>query len=137
MTAHTTVIRRALRLDRGSVLETVIIWPIIILLFFGMIQGALYFHARNVAYKAAEEGMRQARAQYGNTVIGTAAAYAYIGVTGPTTLRAPVVVMTRGPAEVNVHIVGKPINLIPFFDLTVTVDQTQPVERLTVPGQVM
>ena len=45
--------------DRGGVLETVIIWPVVLLLFFGAVQGALYFHARNVAMKAGEEGLRK------------------------------------------------------------------------------
>ncbi|QIS22818.1 TadE family protein [Nocardia terpenica] len=121
--------------DRGSVLETVIITPMVLLLFFGALQGALYFHARNVAVKAAESGLRQARGQHGNGPLGTAAAYAFIARNGPTVLRSPVVVVLRGPRDASAHIVAQPIRLIPFLDLTVTVDETQPVERVTRPGQ--
>ncbi|MBF6060407.1 pilus assembly protein [Nocardia terpenica] len=124
-----------MRDDRGSVLETVIITPMVLAMLFAAIQGALYFHARNVAVKAAEAGLREARGHNGNAVLGTAAAYAYIARTGPTILRAPVVVITRGPQDATAHIVGQPVQLVPMLHLTVTVDETQPVERVTRPGQ--
>lgn len=120
--------------DRGGVLETVIIWPIVLLLFFGAVQGALYFHARNVAMKAGEEGLRQARTQFGTSAAGTAAAYGFIAQTGATVLRGPAVTVTRNQREATVQIVGQPISLIPFLNLTINIDQSAPVERITNPG---
>ena len=38
------------------------LFPVVLLLLFGVIQGALYFHGRNVAMAAAEQGVRAARA---------------------------------------------------------------------------
>lgn len=121
--------------DRGGVLETVIVFPIVLLLFLGAIQGALYFHARNIAIKAGEEGLRQTRSQIGNSTIGTAAAYAYIAQTGSTVLKAPIVVANRTPRDASIQIAGQPITLIPFLELTITVNQNAPVERITTPGQ--
>ncbi|MBY6389487.1 pilus assembly protein [Rhodococcus erythropolis] len=127
-------LRSQLRSDRGGVLETVIIWPVVLLLFFGAVQGALYFHARNVAMKAGEEGLRQARSQFGTSAAGTAAAYGFITQTGATVLRGPAVSVTRNQREATIRIVGQPISLIPFLNLTVNIDQSAPVERVTNPG---
>lgn len=120
--------------DRASVLETVIITPVVFLLFFTALQAAFYFHARNVATKAALAGLDQAASEYGNDVLGMAAAYAYIAETAPTTLRSPVVVLDRDEVAVSAHIVGRPIQLIPLLNLTVSVDETAPIERTTAPG---
>ncbi len=38
------------------------LFPVVLLILFGVIQGALYFHGRNVAMAAAEQGVRTARA---------------------------------------------------------------------------
>lgn len=38
------------------------LFPVVLLLLFGVIQGALYFHGRNAALAAAEQGVRAARA---------------------------------------------------------------------------
>ena len=56
-----TPLRRQLRVERGAVtLETVVIWPTILAAIFAIIQGGLWFHARNVALGAAQEGARAA-----------------------------------------------------------------------------
>lgn len=39
-----------------------VLFPVVMLILFGVIQGALYFHGRNVAMAAAEQGVRAARA---------------------------------------------------------------------------
>lgn len=129
-------LRAVLRADRGSyTLSTVITFPVVLLIFLVALQAALYFHARNVAIKAGEEGLRQARAQIGSSAQGTAAAYAYIAKTGSTVLRAPIVVASRGPRQAQIQITGQPISLVPFTNFTITVNQNAPVERVTTPGE--
>lgn len=50
------------RSDSGvATLELVVIFPVLLLLLFGIFQGALYFHGRNVLLAAAEQGVRAAR----------------------------------------------------------------------------
>jgi hypothetical protein len=67
-------------------------------------------------------------------ITGTAAGYAFASTAGPTTLRAPVIVVNRGPRDATVQIIGQPIRLIPFFPLDINVSETLPVERVTAPG---
>ena len=51
------------RADRGAAtLELVVLFPVLLLLIFGVVQGALFFHGRNVALAAAEQGVRAGRA---------------------------------------------------------------------------
>lgn len=42
--------------------------------------------------------------------------------------------MTRNQREAAIQIVGQPISLIPFLNLTINIDQSAPVERITNPG---
>ena len=49
------------------------LFPVVLLILFGVIQGALYFHGRNVALAAAEQGVRAARADGQTDRAGTAA----------------------------------------------------------------
>ena len=44
-----------------ATLELTVLFPVLLLLIFGVIQGALYFHGRNVALAAAEQGLRSGR----------------------------------------------------------------------------
>lgn len=48
--------------DRGSVsVETILVFPTMLLLLFVIVQGGVWFHARNVALTAAREGVSAAR----------------------------------------------------------------------------
>lgn len=120
--------------DRGAALETVVVFGVVLLLFLIAIQAALYAHARTVAISTGEEALRQARSQFGSAAAGTAAGYAFAATAGPTTLRAPIILVNRGAREATVQITGQPIRLIPFFPLDIHVNETLPVERVTAPG---
>lgn len=51
------------RSERGAAtLELVLLFPVLLLIIFGVIQGALYYHGRNVTLAAAEQGVRAGRA---------------------------------------------------------------------------
>ena len=105
--------------DRGAALETVVVFGVVLLLFLIAIQAALYAHARTLAISTGEEALRQAR---------------FAATAGPTTLRAPIILVNRGAREATVEITGQPIRLIPFFPLDIHVNETLPVERVTAPG---
>jgi len=122
------------RNDGGAVMDFVIIFPFVLLLTFVIIQIAIYYHAKSVAMKAAENDLRQAAAQYGNAAIGTAAAYEFIGQAGGTMLTGPVVVTDRTPYSATVTITSQTISLVPWVHFTVHVTQSSPVERITYPG---
>jgi Flp pilus assembly protein TadG len=58
---HARTPRRTGHDDAGvATLELVVIFPVLLLLF-GVFQGALYFHGRNVLLAAAEQGVRAGR----------------------------------------------------------------------------
>jgi Flp pilus assembly protein TadG len=59
--------------DGVATLELTVLFPVVLLILFGVIQGALYFHGRNVALAAAEQGVRAARADGQTNRAGTAA----------------------------------------------------------------
>ncbi|NKS56230.1 pilus assembly protein [Rhodococcus hoagii] len=123
------------RNDAGSAaIQWAILLPIILLLTFGLIQGALYYHARNVALVAAEQGLDATRGQYGTTALGYAAAESFLTTAG-TTLEAPTVTITRGTTEATISVVGKSTAILPFLDFTVSVDRSLPIERITTPGE--
>ena len=59
---HARTRRRTGHDDAGvATLELVVIFPVLLLLLFGVFQGTLYFHGRNVLLAAAEQGVRAAR----------------------------------------------------------------------------
>jgi Flp pilus assembly protein TadG len=59
--------------DGSATLELTVLFPVLLLLIFGVIQGALFFHGRNVALAAAEQGVRAARLDGQSDPAGTAA----------------------------------------------------------------
>ena len=57
-------------------LELTVLFPFVLLFLFGVIQGALYFHGRNVVMAAAEQGVRAARADGQTDRVGAASGQA-------------------------------------------------------------
>ena len=68
----------------AATLELTVLFPVVLLILFGVIQGALYFHGRNVAMAAAEQGVRAARAdgQTDRATVATAQAMQFLADTG-------------------------------------------------------
>ena len=121
--------------ERGSAtVEAAIVFPVVLFLIFGIIQGALWFHARHVALGAAQEGARVVAAEDGGG--GEARAREFItNLTGGTLIRNVIIreSATAQTATVTVH--GRAPSLIPGIDgLPVTQTATAPVERFTRPG---
>src|SRR4051812_15889937 len=60
---------------RGSAtLEIVVLFPAVLLATFGLVQGALYYHARDMALAAATDGLAVARSRSGGGGEGRGAA---------------------------------------------------------------
>ena len=123
--------------ERGSTsLELVILFPVVLLLIFAGIQGALYYHARNVALSAAQQGVRAAKAENGSSDQGRQAAQAFVDQAGGANVMTGVnVTSNRGANEATVTVTGQPISVIPGI-LNFTVSQTAqgPIEVFTAPG---
>lgn len=123
--------------ERGSSsLELVILFPVVLLLIFTAVQGAMYYHARNVALSAAQQGVRAAKAENGSADQGRQAAQAFVSQAGGTDVMTGVnVTSDRGPTEATVTVTGRPISVIPGV-LNFRVSQTAqgPIEVFTAPG---
>ena len=119
--------------DVGLVaLEWAIIAPAVFLLVFVPMQAAWYFHARNLALAAAEEGVRVARADGSSVGAGVARANEFLAESGGQDVLLNSSVAPEGTTEeIRITVSGNAITLMPVFDLSVTQTAAGPVERFT------
>jgi len=120
--------------DRGSAsLELVVVFPVLLLLMFGGIQGALYYYGRSIALAAAQEGSRSAAAQNGSLGAGNAAAITFITRAGGTdVLQGSQVSSSRSATDATVTVHGSSLSILPFWGgPTITQSASAPLERLT------
>jgi Flp pilus assembly protein TadG len=121
--------------ERGSAaVQSAILFPIVLLLVFGIIQGALWFHARNIALGAAQEGARVASAEGGAG--GELRAHEFVrNLTGGTLIRDLEVSGTATGEAVTITVAGNAPGLVPGVSgLTVRQSATAPIERFTEVG---
>ena len=119
--------------ERGSAsLELVVVFPVVLLLIFGGVQGALWYHARSVAMAAAQEGARAAGAEGGNPAAGEAAATAFLDSAGGSgVLTGPGVHVTRSATEATATVTGTAPTVLPGMRLAVDQSASVPVERIS------
>lgn len=130
-------LRRRRRDERGSfTLELAVLFPVVLLLIFLVIQGALYYHARNVALAAAQEGVRVARAENGTQTAGGNAARAFVEQAGGTGIITNLKVdPTRTATKATITVSGRAMSAIPGMPgFTITQTAEGPVERFTSAG---
>ncbi len=128
--------RARARGERGSVsLELAVVFPVVLLLIFGTVQAALYFHARNVALAAAEEGLRDARVENGSDSAGVRRAEAFlVDAGGSRVLLGFSVTADRGATEATVTVQGTSPSVLPGIGgFAVAQSATGPRERVTTP----
>jgi Flp pilus assembly protein TadG len=114
--------------ERGAAtLESVITIPVVFLIIFSIIQGALWWEASNVAHAAATTAYNTARTYNANSAAGV--------VTGTQFLRDHQDALTgynvsvnRGADTVTVTVTGNSSSIIPGFNPHVTRTVTGPVE---------
>lgn len=127
-------IRARLRDDRGSSsLELVVLFPVVLAIIFGLIQGALYFHARNVAAAAAREGLRADASYTGSAAGGADAAARFISTAGGNSVITNVTITpARSATQAQVTVRGTAVSVIPGVGgFTVRQSAAGPVERFT------
>lgn len=128
-----TILARASALRRGergsATLESVIVYPVLIIFIFGIFQGAFWFHARNLAHGAATAAYHAARTLDGSAGAGRAAGMAAIE-TGNGSIQNPNVTVTRSAETVVVTVTGSTALVVPGFPgSTISETVTGPVER--------
>ncbi len=126
--------RRAVDRGRGqagsTTIELVVIFPVVLLLIFGIVQTAVWYHSRTLAMLAAQDGLRAAQALNGSAAEGQTTAAAALdgnGAAGFLTDRS--VTATRTPAGATVTITGRSLALLPGTGIPVTQTATGPIER--------
>jgi hypothetical protein len=122
--------------DRGSVtLETVIAFPVAMLAVLLTINAALWYHARNTALAAAQEGVRTGRAYRANPGQAGTTALSFARSSGNGFLLSPRVDTSGSTATtIVVHVRGSAVSLVPGLHLRVDQVARGPVERFTVPS---
>lgn len=119
--------------ERGSAtLVLIILMPVILLITFGTIQGALYYHARTVALAAAQEGLRETRVENGTASAGARSAQQFLAQTGDGYLEAVTVTPSRSATTATVTVTGSCLMLVPGMpSLAISQSASGPVERFT------
>lgn len=124
--------------DRGSAtLEITVLFPIVLLLILGVVQGALYYHARDVALAAAADGLTAARSRTGTAEQGRQAAVAFLDrAGGDDVLPGAEVTAVRAGAAATVTVTGHAVSLLPGLpSWSISQVASGPVERFTRAGQ--
>lgn len=118
--------------ERGSAtLETALVYPAVLLLVLLTMNTALWFHARNLAMAAAQEGLRAGRSHGSSSSAGQATAEHFIRQAGGSFLTRPEVTVTRDADTLEVSVSGQAISLVPLLPLAVTQVARAPVEKWT------
>ena len=121
------------RAERGSAtLETVLLWPAVFLLIFGIVHAGLWFHARNVALSAALEGARAASLADGSGGAARAADF-LASTTDGSVMRVGDIHETTDADSVTVTVTGSSTTLIPGWRVDVSQSATAPLRRWTDP----
>lgn len=123
--------------DRGAVsLEVVVLFPAALLLVFGALQAALWYHATTVATAAAAAGVNVGRAEDGTVASAVEATRSVLQRSGgPAVLDQAAATGTRSATSMSVTVTGSAPQLIPgLFSAAVDQTVTGAVERVTVPG---
>lgn len=119
--------------ERGSAtLETVVLWPAVFLLIFGIVHAGLWFHARNVALSAAREGARAASMDDGSGGAARAAEF-LTATTDGTVMRVGDIHETTDAGTVTVTVTGSSTTLVPGWRVDVSQSATAPIRRWTAP----
>jgi Flp pilus assembly protein TadG len=119
--------------DRGSAtLQIVVLMPALFLLMFTGMQAALIYHARTVAIAAAQEGARNAAAQYSSATAGDIAAEQFIASAGgQDVLRGVTVTTSRDATTASVVVTGTTMSVVPGWTPRIVQSASAPVERVT------
>lgn len=123
--------------DEGSAsLELAGLIVVILAMVFGLLQGALWYHARNVALAAATEGVETTRTSAGTATAGRAAAASFVNRAGGDDVLLGVNVdVQRTTTQASVTVTGQSVSVLPGRPGP-AVSQTAagPVERFTSQG---
>src|SRR4051812_29882372 len=104
-----------LRDETGAAgVEAVILYPVVLMLIFAIIQGGIVFHARNVARSAANGAVLAAQTEEGPSPPGVAEATARLARAGDAALLSGTTVQVeRGANQVIATVSGQALSIVP------------------------
>ena len=125
---------RAGRDERGSAtLQLVVLLPLLFAALFVGVQAAVWYHARTIAYAAAQVGATAAAAENASAGDGIAAATRFAQAKGGDMLTGTTVNGRRMGTTVTVSVSGAALSVIPGMRFRVDQSVSAPVERITGP----
>ena len=109
------------------------LFPVMLLLIFGILQGVFWYHARTVALAAAGSGVAVARTEVGTAAEGRAAASEFLARAGGADVLSGVnVTAQRTGTDATVTVSGSSVSLFPGLPgPPVTQSASGPIERVT------
>lgn len=121
--------------ERGGAtnVEMALLWGTLLLLILAVVQVALVFYARQLAFTAAQDGLRSGR--YLSTAAVTEAArreaQAFLGRAAGTALTDVQVEASVGAGVLRVRVSGSAQSLVPGVPLTISQEAVGGLERVT------
>lgn len=118
--------------DRGAgTLELVVVFPVVLVLIIAIIQAALFFHARNVALAAAQEGVRAATSYGAAPSRAVRAAQDFLDGAGQGALQSRRITRSISGQSVTLTVAGQAPAVLPGIRWGVAQTASGPIERFT------
>lgn len=116
--------------ERGNApVEFVLIFPVLLVVFFGIIQGALWYQGQNIAHAAASAAYNNSRASNGTVGSGVTAGN-QVAAKHQGSLNGVSISVERNAAAVSVTVTGHASTFIPgWVGPTITQTVSGPTER--------
>jgi Flp pilus assembly protein TadG len=111
----------------------VIVFPVTLLIIFGIIQFGIWYHANEIARAAAQEAVRSASAYQATQIEGTEAADQVLSEDANGLIIHARAICNRGPVVTTVTVTGDALQVVPFISLPVKATATAPVEAFLPP----
>lgn len=118
------------RSDVGAIAASVAIMPMVITLFFVVIQLSFWFHGRSVATAAAHHALEAARAYDGTAGDGEAAAQEFVGIAGGVDINSIDIDIDPATDVVTVTVDADPVSIVPGMQKDIIVTLEAPQERI-------
>ena len=110
-----------------------VVFPITLLIVFGIIQFGIWYHANDIAQAAAQQAVRSASAYGGTRADGTQEAGQVLAQNASGLIIHTQVACNRNPNTATVTVTGDALQVIPFIPLPVRATATSPVEAFRPP----
>jgi Flp pilus assembly protein TadG len=128
-------VRRHRGTDAGAAaLETAVLFPALLLIILGTVQGGLWYHARQVALAAAQEGVRSGRSVTADPGDAAGTARGFARDQGRGLFADATATDLSSAREVRVRVSGRTLSLVPELTIAVSQEAAGTRERLTGPG---